>query len=92
MPFRKHAGWITPQANNVRLGCDVYQKKFPSVYGGGKAYVQVDNGPVDLSQEYEGNDAYNITPQDAWGLYDYTDDFHQFSYSINPDRLYFGRN
>jgi hypothetical protein len=89
MPFRCHAKWTTANPDMVRE-CDTYVTKFPSVYGDGRSRVRVDNGPVDLSQEYEGNDDYNLTPVDAWDLYDYSDEFHQFEYTTQPKR-YFAR-
>mgnify|MGYP000482221532 CR=1 FL=1 len=91
MPFRRHAGWITTQPDMVRPGCDAYVQKFPSVYGDGRSRVQVDHGPVDLSQEYEANDAYNITPVDSWGLYDFSDDFHDVRYTTLPNRHFHSR-
>ena len=91
MPFRQRAGWITTDPRMVRPGCDAYVEKFPSVYGDGRSRVRVDHGQRDLSQEYEGNDDYNITPQGMWGLYEYAGDFHDFHYTILPNRHFYGR-
>jgi hypothetical protein len=87
MPFRKHSTWSTTNPYNVRsVPGDIYFKEFPSVYGGGVSHVRVDNGPVDLSQDYEANDYYNITPTDSHDMYDFTSDFHTFELTTRRGR------
>jgi hypothetical protein len=87
MPHRQRAGAITTDPNNVRPGCDKYQMYFPSVYGDGRSHARFDNGPTDISHDYEDNNGYDITPQGSWGLYDYNSDFHQFTYSTTDRKI-----
>lgn len=88
MPFRRQAARVGTVPSLSRPGMDILYERFPSVYGGGRGCVQVDNGPVDLSQVYEGNDNDRIIPTDVWGLYDFSADFHTLPRSTHENRYY----